>query len=49
MAQERVRALDQQIAKLKRARDALKRLATEFAGAAPRTVPHPVGVRFLEL
>lgn len=32
MAQERVRALDQQIAKLKRARDALKRLATECAG-----------------
>jgi MerR family mercuric resistance operon transcriptional regulator len=32
MAQARVRALDEQITRLKRARDALKRLATECAG-----------------
>jgi MerR family transcriptional regulator, mercuric resistance operon regulatory protein len=39
LAKARVRALDDQIAKLKRARDALKRLATECAGGESGPCP----------
>lgn len=39
MARARVRALDEQIGKLKRARDALKRLATECAGGEDGPCP----------
>jgi MerR family transcriptional regulator, mercuric resistance operon regulatory protein len=39
LAKARVKALDDQIAKLKRARDALKRLATECAGGESGPCP----------